>query len=401
VAIGDAGRLERAYDVAIIGGGNLGLWTAHRLAARSFGTIAVLERGWAGGGATTRSAGVIRQQGGSYVASVLGRLSRTLYLELGERLGIDSGFREHGYYVMAQSEHDKEVFLELVDVRAEAGVDSAWVEPHEGKRRFPDLDWDLFTGATYCARDGFVHPPIAARNITYAALDDPSVDLYEMCEVRSIEHSGTLYSLDTLRGTIAAERVVNAGGPRGARDVGSMLDVDVPVRAVRHQVVTFPYLPDGVTRPLPLMFNLSKGYYVRPEEQGAMLGMSNPADESDRSDRYQLEYDFDYHNNLRLEWEAEFPALLDLPISRSWAASIDYTPDHLPIIDQPREGFYVIAAGGHGMMWGPALGEKMAELIAEHKVSELASDEIELARFGRDRSGTAADSIALPFPEED
>src|SRR5680860_1498707 len=83
---------------------------------------------------------------------LLGRLSRTLYLELGDRLGIDSGFQEHGYYIMAQSEGDKNVFLELINVRADAGVDSAWVEPEEGKLRFHDLDWDLFTGATYCAQ---------------------------------------------------------------------------------------------------------------------------------------------------------------------------------------------------------------------------------------------------------
>jgi len=401
VTIGGTTLPERAYDVAIVGGGNLGLWTAHRLAARSFGTIAVLERGWAGGGATTRSAGVVRQQGGSFTAAVLGRSSRTLYLELGDRLGIDSGFREHGYYIMAQSEGDKNVFLELIKVRSEAGVDSIWVDPAEGKRRFHDLSWDLFTGATYCAQDGFVHPPIAARNITYAALDDPSVDLYEMCEVRSIDHSRNLYSLETTRGTIKAERVVNAGGPRGTREVGIMVDIEVPVKAVRHQVVTFPFLPDRVTHPLPLMFNLGKGYYVRPEEQGALLGMSNPADQSDRSDRYQLDYDLGYHNKLRLEWEAEFPALRNLPISRSWAASIDYTPDHLPIIDQPREGFYVVAAGGHGMMWGPALGEKTAELIAEGAVSELPSGDIELARFAENRSGAAADSIALPFPKGD
>src|SRR5215204_2081642 len=50
------------------------------------------------------------------------------------------------------------------------------------------------------------------------------------------------------------------------------------------------------------------------------------------------------------------------PERRVRAASIDYTPDHLPIIDEPVEGFYVLAAGGHGMMWGPALGEKMAGL---------------------------------------
>ena len=84
------------YDVVVVGGGNLGLWTAHRLARRGFGRIAVLERGWAGGGATSRSAGVVRQQGGSETAAKLGKLSRELYLPLGEELGLDSGFRETG-----------------------------------------------------------------------------------------------------------------------------------------------------------------------------------------------------------------------------------------------------------------------------------------------------------------
>ena len=100
----------RIYDVVVVGGGNLGLWTAHRLARRGFGRIAVLERGWAGGGATSRSAGVVRQQGGSETAAKLGRLSRELYLRLGEELGLDSGFRETGYYIVAETEEEKEGF---------------------------------------------------------------------------------------------------------------------------------------------------------------------------------------------------------------------------------------------------------------------------------------------------
>ena len=63
-----------AYDAVIAGEGNLGLWTAYAL--RSFGRIAVCERSWAGGGATSHSAGVVRQQGGSEAAVKLGRLSR-------------------------------------------------------------------------------------------------------------------------------------------------------------------------------------------------------------------------------------------------------------------------------------------------------------------------------------
>jgi sarcosine oxidase, subunit beta len=128
--------------------------------------------------------------------------------------------------------------------------------------------------------------------------------------------------------------------------------------------------------------------------------MSNPVDEADESGRYQIGFDWDYYEETRPDWEDAFPALEGLPVSKAWAASIDYTPDHLPIIDEAMEGFYVLAAGGHGMMWGPALGEKLAELIVEGEVEDLPKDEIELGRFGRERDRSRPrDTIALPFPE--
>jgi sarcosine oxidase subunit beta len=389
------------YDVVIVGGGNLGLWTAYALALRGLGRIAVCERGWAGGGATSRSAGVVRQQGGSETAAKLGKLSRELYLRLGDELGLDSGFKETGYYIVAETEEEKVGYLRLVEVRREAGVENEWIEPDEGKRRFPDLNWDRFVGATYTPDDGYVHPPIAARNATYAAVRSEAVDLFEMCEVRDIEHSGERFSVRTTRGTFEAEKVVNAGGPRGARNVGAMVGLDVPVMAVRHQVVTFPTLAGSSSHPFPLFFAVGKGYYVRPEEEGAALGLSNPVDEADTSGRYQIDFDWNYYEEMRPDWESAFPALKDLPVSRVWAASIDYTPDHLPIIDEPMEGFYVLAAGGHGMMWGPALGYKMAELVAEGAVKDLPGDEIDLGRFTRERDpDRMQDTIALPFPKK-
>jgi sarcosine oxidase, subunit beta len=389
------------YDLVVVGGGNLGLWTAHRLARRGFGRIAVLERGWAGGGATSRSAGVVRQQGGSETAAKLGRLSRKLYLRLGGELGLDSGFRETGYYIVAETEEEKEGFLRLVEVRQAAGVENEWVEPEEGRRRFPDLNWDRFVGATYTADDGYVHPPVAVRNATCAVLLDDAVDLFEMCEVTGVEERGDHYSVESARGTFEAERVVDAGGPRGARDIGGMVGVEVPVMAVRHQVVSFPSVPEGFEHPFPLVFNVGKGYYWRPEEQGVLLGMSNPVDEADETGRYQIDFDWDYYEEMRPDWESAHPALGGLPVSRAWAASIDYTPDHLPIIDEPVEGFYVLAAGGHGMMWGPALGEKMAGLISEGRVEDLPAEDIELARFSRERDpNRVEDTIALPFPKE-
>jgi sarcosine oxidase subunit beta len=145
-----------------------------------------------------------------------------------------------------------------------------------------------------------------------------------------------------------------------------------------------------------MCFALSKGYYFRPEEQGVLLGMSNPHEQPDQSERFQIDFDWAYYEGLRPLWEEAFPPIKGQPVSRSWAASIDFTPDHLPIIDQPRPGFYTLAAGGHGMMWGPALGMKMAELVATGKVTDLPRDEIRLGRFAE--GVQSHDRIALPFP---
>lgn len=390
--------MATSYDVVIIGAGNLGLWTAYHLAKRGIGRIAVCERAWAGFGATSRSAGVVRAQGGSETAAKLGRWSRELYVRLGEELGLDSGFTRAGYYILAETDDEKRAFLDLVELRRQAGVENEWIDPDEGRRRLPSLAWDRFLGATYAAHDGYVQPPIVARNITLAVARAAAVDLFETCPVEGIEERSGRYTVRTPRGELETERVVDAGGPRGARAIGRMLDVTVPVSAARHQIITFPTIGAGVESPFPLWFALRQGIYVRPEERGALLGMSNPEERPDRSERYQIEYDWAYHEQMRPVWESIWPALAGQRVSRAWAASIDYTPDHLPIIDEPREGFFVVAAGGHGMMWGPALGMKMAELIDEGTVTELPAEEVRIDRFGRERA--VKDTIALPFPTE-
>jgi len=389
---------SNTYDIAIIGAGNLGLWTARELAKRRAGRIAVLERAWAGFGATSRSGGMVRQQGGSETAVKLGKLSRRLYLELGQELGLHSGFIQNGYWILAETPEERDAFLELVEVRRRCGIENEWVDRDTGRQLFPWLNWDRFLGGTYTADDGYVHPPIAVRNITFATQQFDSVDLYEMCEVQGLEQQGDGYRLETTRGSVQADRVVDAGGPRGARAIASMLGIKVPVLAARHQIVTFSGLSGATPQGFPMFFALAQGVYVRPEEQGALLGMSNPEEQVDRSDRYQIGFDWEYYARVKPDWEDIFPALKGQPISRAWAASIDYTPDHLPIIEQLQPGFYAVAAGGHGMMWGPGLGAKTAELMCEGSISDLPEDEVTLKRFSMVRE--TRDAIALPFPRE-
>lgn len=384
------------YNLIIIGGGNLGLWTAYHLAKRGMQRILVCERYWAGYGATMRSAGIVRQQGGSETAIKLGKWSRELYRQLGEELGVDSGFHQVGYYLVASSAMEQAVFERLVELRQAHGVANEWLSVEELKQRLPYVNWERFVGATYTPDDGYAEPAIIARNIVMAVRQQ-GVELLEQCQVQQVEQRANGFVVHTNRGTFETERVLNAAGPRGARQVGAMLGLEIPVAAARHMVVSFPTRPASMPPNFPMMFILSSGYYLRPDEQGILLGFSNPLEQPDPGDRFLLEFDWEYFEKLKPDWESALPDLRGLSIGRAWTGSIDYTPDQLPIIDEPLFGFFVLAAGGHGIMWGPGLGMKMAELILDERVTELPDEEIRLSRFAEGRGGR--DAIHLPFPQ--
>jgi sarcosine oxidase subunit beta len=106
------------------------------------------------------------------------------------------------------------------------------------------------------------------------------------------------------------------------------------------------------------------------------------------------------------------PAIGRLSLRQTWATTIDFTPDHLPILgpllvgsgpaeSQDRiDGTTVAAAGGHGMMWGPGVARAAADLALTGTTDLVDTAELGLDRFDESgRSRLAADPIALPFPE--
>ena len=110
---------------------------------------------------------------------------------------------------------------------------------------------------------------------------------------------------------------------------------------------------------------------------------------------------FDYLESVRGRLAAAVPATAGLGLRKVWAATIDYTPDHLPILASPVEGLVIASAAGHGMMWGPAVARAAAELALTGRTEVVDVSELGLDRFDSEgRSRLATDPIALPFPEE-
>jgi sarcosine oxidase subunit beta len=171
---------------------------------------------------------------------------------------------------------------------------------------------------------------------------------------------------------------------------------------VRHHVaVTEEHPAFGST---PMAFDVPSGLYWRPEEGGLLFGMSDP-DEPPGENRV---LDFAYLALMRAKLAALVPLAAGLGLRRAWAATIDFTPDHLPIVGpalNSAPGYdrvVVAAAGGAGMMWGPAVARCAAD-VALGVPSAVLED---VSRLGLDRfdasgrSRLAADPIALPFPEK-
>ena len=104
---------------------------------------------------------------------------------------------------------------------------------------------------------------------------------------------------------------------------------------------------------------------------------------------------------MRAGLPSDVPATAGLGLRKVWAATIDYTPDHLPILASPVEGLVIASAAGHGMMWGPAVASAAARAGAHRDTDVVDVSDLGLDRFdAQGRSRLATDPIALPFPAE-
>jgi sarcosine oxidase subunit beta len=396
-----SGRLPATADAVVVGGGTIGAWTAWFLRRHGL-SVVLLEAGRLGQGASTRAAGMVRAQGGTEVAVRLGIYSRDFYAAQQDLLGIDSGFVAQGYFMPCFTLAEVEVAHTRIAMQQALGLDVRWTGPDEVDAMNPAMAPGQTLGASYAPGDGYLEPPLNVLAYT-AALFGSGVHVAERTAFTGLELRGdTVVGVRTSDGPVATDRVVLTGGPTlGA--VGRAVGVRIPSGGVRHQVVATGPHPALAAEHLPMVFDLASGIYWRPSGDGGVLwGMSNPEEVPGEA----MEFDWDYYERMRQRVAKLLPATSGLGLRRAWAATIDYTPDHLPILgpaisgDGPLHGTTVAAAGGHGMMWGPGVAKVAADLALEQRTDLVDVTDLGLDRFDEQgRSRLAADPIALPFPE--
>jgi sarcosine oxidase, subunit beta len=331
----------------------------------------------------------------------LGRWSREFYLRQRSEIGTDSGFVTQGYLLPCFTETEVTAARRRMAMQVSLGIGVRWLDSAEVDAVNPTLAPGQTLGGTFCAEDGFITP---ARNVTaYAvALARSGVEVLEHTAFGGLELDAEgVRGVSTSSGRIGTGLVVLTGGPKLA-EVGALAGIRVPAGGARHQVAVTEQHPDLHPSRVPMVFDLSAGLYWRPEEGGLLFGMSNP-DEPPGQNR---SVDPDYLALMRERLARLVPVTAGLGLRRIWAATIDFTPDHLPIIgpalglDGPLPGVTVACAAGAGMMWGPAVSRAAADVALTGSTDVVDISALGLDRFDEaGRSKLAADPVALPFPQ--
>jgi sarcosine oxidase subunit beta len=394
-------------DLVIVGAGTIGGWASYFARILGAGRVVVVEKDLAGHGASSRAAGVVRAQAGTPATVELGRWSIDFYRRQQQLIGTDSGFRELGYLLLAVTRREEEEGRARVAMQRAAGLDEVrWVDAAEAVRLDSTLAPAGHRGGSYLATDGCIDPPRNVRAYSLA-MQHAGVELRERTRFLGLRTAAgrggarRVTGVETSAGTIHTTRVLLTGGP-GLRAVGALAGLRVPVGAARHQVaVTGPH-PDFEVARRPMVFDLGAGLYWRLEEGGLLFGMSNP----DETPGPAREIDWAYLRTMRRRLARLVPVTGELGLRKVWAATIEYTPDHFPILGTAVtpagaeiRGLMLATACGHGMMWGPAVARAAADLALEGRTGVVDVGGFGLDRFDEHgRSRLAADPVALPFP---
>ena len=361
--------MEQA-DLVVVGAGTVGGWAATFAAEDGVSRVVVLEQGVAGVGASSRAAGIVRAQGGTPATVALGSWSIDFYRSQHDHYGTDSGFRELGYLILAITDEDEREGRARVAMQQAAGLDVRWVERDEACSINPTLATVGHRGGSYRDGDGHIDPPRNVRAYSLA-MQGHRVELRERTAFTGLRTepltggATRVVGVETSAGPIATERVLLTGGPT-LRSVGRLAGLRIPAGAARHTVVVSEPHPAFDVERLPMVFDIGRGLYWRLEEGGLLWGWSNP----DEAPGEARSIDFEDLERTRARLAELVPATAGLGIRKAWAATIDYTPDHLPILGpaitvagERIDGVWVASPGGHGMMWGPGVARVAADLV--------------------------------------
>ena len=369
------------YDVVIIGGGGHGLATAWYL-ARNHGitNVAVVERGYLGGGNVGRNTTIIRSNYLLPGNEPFYEHSLKLWEGLEQDINYNAMVSQRGVLNLCHSDPQRDAFARRGNAMIMAGADATLLDREGVQEMCPFLNFDderfPITGGLWQKRGGTVRHDAVAWGYARAA-DSRGVDLIQNCEVTGMVREGDrIVGVETTRGTIRAKKVAMAAAGRSGQ-VAAMAGLRLPLES--HVLQAF--VSEGLKPIIPGVVTFGAGhFYVSQSDKGGLVF----GGDIDMYNTYAQRGNLPVVQDVCEGAMAIFPAIGKAKLLRSWGGIMDMTMDGTPIIDKtPLEGLYLNCGWCYGGFKAtPASGWCFAHLIATD-APHPTTVEMRLDRFER------------------
>ena len=387
---------KAAYDAIIVGGGGHGLAAAYYL-AKKYGirNVAVLEKGWIGGGNTGRNTTIIRSNYLYDESAFLYDHALKLWDGLSQELNYNIMYSKRGVMMLAHNVHDVQSIKRHINANRLNGVDNEWLTPEQAKAYCPPLSIDPgarhpVLGAALQRRGGTARHDSVAWGYARAAAA-LGVDIIQNCAVTGIDRGpdGAVTGVSTTRGPIKSRRVgVSAAGNSSV--LMQMAGLSFPLESYPLQaLVSEPVKP---IFPCVVMSNTVHAYMSQSDKGELVIGAGTDqyVSYSQRGALHIIEHTLAAINEI-------FPIFSRMRMLRSWGGIVDVTPDRSPIIGKtPVPGLYVNCGWGTGGFKAtPGAGDLLAHTMAKDEPHPInAPYHLDRFRNGRLIDEAAAAAVA-------
>jgi len=363
--------LKSSYDVVIIGGGGHGLAAAYYLAKdHGITNVAVLEKGYIGGGNTGRNTTIIRSNYLTPEGVKFYDESVHLWQDLSQDFDLNLFYANRGHFTLAHTDSAMRTMRWRAEVNKHYGVNSEVVDPQFVKKHAPMIDLSCgghapILGALYHA------PGSVARHDTVAwgygrGADMRGAEIHQQTEVLGIDvQGGKVKGVKTSRGYISTNKVLCAVAGFTPR-ILDMVDIKTPIYIHPLQAMVSEPIKAWLN---PILVSGSLHIYISQSSRGELVMGASLDPYEVQSTRSTL----DFVEGLSSHMLDMFPFLSNVKVMRQWAGMADMTPDFAPIMGKTAvEGFYLDSGWG---TWGfkatPVCGKTMSYTVANDSAHPL------------------------------
>lgn len=361
---------ERARAV-VIGGGVGGCAVLYWLARLGWDDAVLVERADLTSGSTFHSAGLVGQLRSSLSLTKMMMSSVELYRSLESEVGLETGWHEVGSLRLASSRERMEEITRQAGWAKTFGLPLELISAREAQELFPPIETDGVLGAAFLPTDGYVDPSQLTLALAEGARKR-GAEVETSTRVTGVRVvRGRVAAVETDRGEIEAQVVVNAGGMY-AREIGVLAGVDMPIVPMAHEYLITK--PSGLPLEMPTLRDPSLLVYFRPESGGLVMGGYErrcapwgldgiPADFNSRL----LAEDWPRFEELLQNAIVRVPVLEEMEVIRLVNGPEAFTPDGEFILGPSHVRGFWIAAGfcAHGLAGAGGMGKLVAEWIVE------------------------------------